>query len=44
MFRAPLCPFSGAQGRLLLHMVFSTAGWGLAKPGGRSCAPCRGCY
>jgi len=24
MFRAPLCPSSGAQGRILLHTVFST--------------------
>jgi len=24
MFRAPLCPSSGAQDRILLHMVSST--------------------
>jgi len=24
MFRAPLCPSSGTQGRIKLHMVFST--------------------
>jgi len=46
MFRAPLCPSSGAQGCTLLHMVFSTwcAGWSLGTPAGRSCALCRGCY
>ena len=29
MFRAPLCPSSGVQGCMLLHMVFSaySAGW-----------------
>jgi len=46
MFRPTLCPSSGAQGRILLHTVFSTwcADWSLGKPGGRSCAHCRGCY
>jgi len=41
MLRALLCPSSGAQGRILLHMIFS---WSLGKLGGRSCALRRGCY
>ena len=40
MFRASLCPSSGALDRILLHTVISSccAGWCLGKPGSRPCA------
>ena len=43
MFRASLCPSSGALEHMLLPMVFSTgcAGWSLGEPGSRPCALCR---
>jgi len=46
MFRASLCPSSGALAHILLHMVFNTwcAGWCLGEPESRPCALCRGCY
>jgi len=46
MFRASLCPSSGALDGMLLHMVFSTwgAGWCLGTPGSRPCALCRAVF
>jgi len=40
MFRAPLCPSSGEQDRVLLHMVFYTdcAGCGCVELGRKLCA------
>jgi len=39
MFRAPLCPSSGEQDRVLLHMVFCT---GCVELGRKLCALCEG--
>jgi len=41
MFRASLCPSSGEQDRILLHMVFCTgcAGCGCVELGRKLCAP-----
>ena len=46
MFRASLCPCSGALDCTLLHMGFSTrcAVWCLGEQRSRPCALCRGCY
>ena len=42
MFRASLCPSSGEQDRVLLHMVFCTgcAGCGCVELGRKLCALC----
>ena len=44
MFRASLCPSSGEQVRVLLHMVFCTgcAGCGCVQLGRKLCALCEG--
>ena len=44
MFRAQLCPSSGEQDRVLLHMVFCTvcAGCGCVELGRKLCALCEG--
>ena len=44
MFRASLCPSSGEQDRVLLHVVFCTgcAGCGCVELGRKLCAVCEG--
>ena len=44
MFRASLCPSSGEQDRVLLHMVFCTgcAGCGCVELGRKPCELCEG--
>jgi len=46
MFWASLCPSSGEQYRVLLHMVFCTgcAGCGCVELGRKLCALCAGYY
>jgi len=46
MFRASLCPSSGARDRILLRVVFTTwcAGWCLGKPGSRPRPHCRAVF
>jgi len=44
MFQASLCPSSGEQDRVLLHVVFCTgcAGCGCVELGRKLCALCEG--